>query len=338
MSTRTSPFILFAAIAVLMLPAVADAQRLLTDGLAGTSGSTIGPDGALYVTEGLTGKVIRVDPWTGDKSDYGTNLPPGGELLAGAGGPVDVAFIDGVAYVLVNLVNGCFGGPDAVGVYRMEAPDSFSLLADLGSWSASNPPVGFPYFLPCGVPYSLESFRGGLLVTDGHHNRILSVSMAGDISEFETFGNIVPTGLEVHGKTVYMAEAGPIPHEPENGSIVAIDANSHAVSAVASGAPLLVDVELGLGQTLYGLAQGEWCPPGGTPPDCGKFEGDPAEPNGGSLVEVNADGSFMAVASGLNLPTSMEFIGNSAFIVNLLGEIWVVDDVSRPPFGKKKRR
>lgn len=325
-----------ATLAALLVCTSSNAQRLLTNELAGASGSAIGPDGALYVTEGLAGKITRVDPWTGIKSDFGTNLPPGGALLEGAGGPVDVAFIDGIAYALVNLVDGCFGGPNAVGIYRMEAPDDFSLLADLGAWSASNPPVGFPYFLPCGVPYAIEPFRGGLLVTDGHHNRILWVSLEGDISVFQAFGNIVPTGLEVHGKTVYMAEAGPVPHESADGRIIAVDAKSHDVSAVAAGAPLLVDVEFGLGRTMYGLAQGEWCPPGENPPDCGKFEGAPAEPNSGSLVEVNADGTFSEVAGGLNLPTSMEFIGNSAYIVNLVGEIWVIDDVSEPPFGKKK--
>jgi hypothetical protein len=34
------------------------------------------------------------------------------------------------------------------------------------------------------------------------------------------FGNIVPTGLEVFGQRIYMGEAGPIPHLPENGRVV----------------------------------------------------------------------------------------------------------------------
>jgi streptogramin lyase len=34
-------------------------------GLQGGSGSTIGPDGALYVTESAAGRVTRVDPRTG---------------------------------------------------------------------------------------------------------------------------------------------------------------------------------------------------------------------------------------------------------------------------------
>jgi hypothetical protein len=53
-------------------------------------------------------------------------------------------------------------------------------------------------------------------------------------------------------------------------------------------------------------------------------------------VEVNADGTFTVLAEGLNLPTSFQFIGNTAYVVNLVGEIWKYDDVSSPPFGVSK--
>ena len=77
-------------------------------------------------------------------------------------------------------------------------------------------------------------------------------------------------------------------------------------------------------RTLFALAQGEWN---------GAFPGAPANPDGGSLVKINSNGSFTEIAGGLNLPTSLEFIGNSAYIVNLVGDIWVIEDVSPPPFG-----
>jgi hypothetical protein len=50
-------------------------------------------------------------------------------------------------------------------------------------------------------------------------------------------------------------------------------------------------------------------------------------------MEVNGDGTFTEVMYGLNLPSSFEFIGNSAYVVTLVGEIWVIDNVSNPPFG-----
>ena len=43
-------------------PSSQPTAELLAMGLQGASGSTVGPDGALYVTEGALGRVSRVDP------------------------------------------------------------------------------------------------------------------------------------------------------------------------------------------------------------------------------------------------------------------------------------
>ncbi|HXG24292.1 MAG TPA: hypothetical protein VNJ09_07055, partial [Chthonomonadales bacterium] len=94
---------------------------------------------------------------------------------------------------------------------------------------------------------------------------------------------------------------------------------------VASGAPLLVDVEFGRGRRLYALSQGEGVP--GTP------AGSPAKPNTGALVEVNGSGAFTVIVDHLDRPTSLEFIGNIAYVVTLTGEIWKIEDVSPPPYG-----
>ena len=139
------------------------------------------------------------------------------------------------------------------------------------------------------------------------------------------FGDIVPTGLAVRGKTIYMAEAGPVPHLPENGKVVSFGPKSATATEVASGGRLLVDVEFGRGRTLYALSQGVW-PLGGPP-------GSPALPNTGALVKVNGDGTFTGVTDGLNQPTSLEFIGTTAYVVTLGGEIWKIDGVSGPPYG-----
>jgi hypothetical protein len=156
----------------------------------------------------------------------------------------------------------------------------------------------------------------------------LWVKLNGDVSEFNVFGNIVPTGLEVHGHTVLMSQAGPVPHDADDGKVLAFGPKSLDPVIVGSGAKLLVDVEFGLGRTLYVLSQGEWD---------GAFEGSPAIPNDGSLLEVNEDGTFTAVAEGLNIPTSVEFIGNTAYVVGLAGEIFKIEDVSEPPFGRGRR-
>ena len=320
LSYKRKMFVLASAMFLLMASFTANAQ--LVTGLQGAQGSTIGPDGALYVTEGAVGRVSRVDPMTGEVTTFVEGLPPS---LIGIGGASDVEFIDETAYVLVTVIGFPFNAEGIDGLYRIDGPDSYTIIADIGAWSSANPPTT-PFDLPNGVQYALEKYRGGLLVTDGHLNRVLWVSEYGDIVEFMTFGNIVPTGLEVHGNRVYMGQAGPSPHLPEDGLVVMFGSKSPAVIEVASGAPLVVDVEFGLGRTLYALAQGEWD---------GAFPGAPALPFTGSLLEINADGSMTEVAGPLNLPTSVEFIGNTAYVVTLTGDIWVIENVSSPPFGRK---
>ena len=300
-------------------PASGDATaHLLVAGLEGGSGSTIGPDGALYVTENAAGRITRVDPRTGATTTYASGLP---RLIpaVGFGGPVDIAFLGRTAYVLVTLVGPDVGGSDVVGIYRVDGPTSFTVVADIGAFSIADPPAT-DFFVPSGVQYALQTYRGGFLVTDGHHNRVLRVTRDGQITVLRAFGNIVPTGLDVRGRTIYMAEAGPVPHLPENGKVVSFRPRSTSVREVASGSPLLVDMEFGYGHRLYALSQGV---------GSGGPEGAPALPNTGALVKVNRSGTFTVVIDRLNQPTSLEFIKNTAYVVTLGGEIWKIKGVSR---------
>jgi sugar lactone lactonase YvrE len=306
--------------------AEATARRLVT-GLEETQGSTVGPDGALYVTAPLTGSIWRVDPQTGAATVFATGLPARNPdpYFVGAG-VVDVAFLGQTAYALVTGV-----GPDlepgrdaVVGLYRMDGPSRFTVVADIGAFSEANPPAP-DFFVPTGFQYALEPYRGGFLVTDAHHNRLLNVTVGGEITELIAFPNLVPTGLAVSGNTVYVAQAGPIPHVPEDGRVVAFTPEGGAATEVASGAPLLVDVEFGRGRTLFALSQGVWN---------GPFEGAPADPGTGALVRVNADGTFTTLVGGLDRPTSLEVIGTTAYVVSLAGEVWTVSGIEGPPHGE----
>jgi len=294
----------------------------LDTGLESAKGSTVGPDGALYVTEGAVGRISRVDPLTGEVTTFASGLPPAIISIGGAiiGGAIDVAFIDNIAYALVTLVSPDVGGSDVDGIYRIDGPDSFTVVADIGEFNLANPPPT-PFVVPTGLQYALQTYRGGFLVTDGHLNRVLRVTLDGEVTVLIAFDNIVPTGLEVRGNTIYMAEAGPVPHLPENGKVVSFEPRSPTATVVASGAPLLVDVEFGGGR-LYALSQGIF-PVGGDP-------GSPALPNTGALVKVTAGGTFTVITEPLDRPTSLEFIGNTAYVVNLTGEIWKIDGVRCP--------
>jgi hypothetical protein len=91
---------------------------------------------------------------------------------------------------------------------------------------------------------------------------------------------------------------------------------------VASGARLLVDVEFGGGR-LYALSQGIF--PVGSPPAT------PALHYTGALVKVNGNGTFTVIIDSLDQPTSLEFIGKTAYVVTLTGEIWKIDGVDCNP-------
>ena len=291
------------------------------------TGSTIGPDGALYVTDGSAGSVLRIDRRSGRVTTYATGLPTKA-FATDIGGPVDVVFVGRTAYVLVTLVSGEIlgegGGPfgdanDKNGIYRLERDGGFTLVADIGRWSADNPP-GTDIFIDTGVQYAMERYQGGFLVTDGHHNRVLWVKRNGSINEVATFGNVVPTGLEVTKHRVFITQLGPIPHEPEDGKVLALRRGSDPIE-VASGASMLIDVERGPGGKLYALSQGQWN---------GVGEGSPAFPNTGRLVIVKRDGSLKPVVDRygqelvLDRPTSMELVGNTAYVVSVDGAVYKV--------------
>jgi hypothetical protein len=302
-------------------PCGAPSASLLAAGMSSGLGSTVGPGGDLYVTDPGAGAVLRMDPDTGDLTAFASGLPPS---IIGVGGAMDIAFQGSTAYVLVTLVAFDVGGNDVVGIYRVDGPSSFTVVADLGAYSLEHPP-NTSFFVPTGVQYALESFRGGFLVTDGHHNRVLEVGLDGDVDEVMAFGNVVPTGLDVRGNTVYLAEAGPVPHLPEDGRVVRFQTGGTTASEVAVGAPLLVDVEFGTGNDLYALAQGVF-PLDGP-------EGSPAAPDTGSLLQVSSHGTFSEVIGGLDRPTSLELIGDTAYIVTIDGEVWRVDCVGSPAHG-----
>src|SRR5213596_2844546 len=292
---RVTKFHFGGAIIVMMLavglvaasaaPCQVPTASLLVTGLEGATGSTVGPDGALYVTEGVAGRISRVDPQTGEKTTFASGLPQRLPIGLSVGGAIDVAFIDNIAYVLVTLVNDpLFPSSDVDGIYRMDGPDSFTVVADIGQFNLDNPPtIPFPYFIATGLQFKLETYRGGFLVSDSHLNRVLRVTLDGEISVLIDFDNIVPTGLEVRGNTVYMAEAGPDPHDPQAGKVVSFEPKSPTATEVASGVPFLLDVEFGGGGRLYAVSHGTVDP---------NIDPSNALPNTGALVKVNVDRTF----------------------------------------------
>ena len=84
---------------------------------------------------------------------------------------------------------------------------------------------------------------------------------------------------------------------------------------------MLIDVERGPHGKLYALSQGQWD---------GVGEGSPAKPNTGRLVIVKRDGSLKPVVDRrgqelvLDRPTSMEFVGHTAYVVSVVGKVYKI--------------
>jgi len=317
MSPRRLLLALVSALLLVLVPTAASAHHpgpdrtptLLVTGLSGGWGSEVGPDGALYVTSPAAGVISRVDPRTGAVTTFASGFPSNN-----GSGVTDVTFLHGTAYALVTFVAPEVGGTGVNGIYRIDGPTTATLVADLGAFAAANPPPT-DFFVATGVQYAFDTSRGGFLVTDGHHNRVYRVGLDGSIAVQITFDNIVPTGIDVHGRTVYMAEAGPLPHLAADGKVVTFGTWSDSATVLAAGGPLMVDVKVERGR-VYALAQGDW-PLGGQ-------AGSPAAPDTGRLLVANRHGGFDVLASGLDQPVSFQVLRGTAYVVTLTGEVWTV--------------
>ena len=62
--------------------------------------------------------------------------------------------------MLVTLVGEDVGGSDVVGIYRVDGPDTFTVVADIGAFALANPP-STSFFVPTGVQYSLDPIVTG---------------------------------------------------------------------------------------------------------------------------------------------------------------------------------
>src|SRR5688572_10785751 len=96
-----STLLLFNLGTVLAVPPPAEpVASLLVTGLDGGAGSTVGPGGAIYVTESKAGRIARVDPRSGEVTTFASGLPeafvprPGFNPDQGTiGGAMDIVFI-----------------------------------------------------------------------------------------------------------------------------------------------------------------------------------------------------------------------------------------------------
>jgi sugar lactone lactonase YvrE len=317
-------------------PPPPSAGERITEGLLGSIGAVVGPDGALYVAEagtggdtavetpegpaypGLTGRVSRINPETGARTTVADGLPSVSfEQGEPGSGPVDVAFIGDVMYVLVtgshNEVTGEDEWPN--GIYEIDEDGNPTLVVDIGAFNDDNP-VDFPDAFPGGNPFAMDVRGDDFFITDGNWNRVLRADTDGSVEELAAFDNVVPTGLEIQATgPLYMTEFSAAPHAPEDSKVVTIALPSGTTAEIASGYAQMIDVEFGPGGNLYVLQFGDQQLDENAPPPPGRI----------LLLE---NGELSPVVEGLFIPTSLDFDGETAFVTTLGGEVWRIEDFS----------
>jgi sugar lactone lactonase YvrE len=279
----------------------------IASGLRGAAGATIGPDHSLYVAESAAGAVARVDLRTGRVASYATGLPRSG---AASGGVVDVAFLGQVAYALL------LGGGGRGQVNRITSTRSTAWVADVGVITQAAATADGRWREPQPV---LQASRGALLVSDGHHHRVLRVTRRGAVTEFRSRSDLVPTGLDASSTSVFVAEVGRGWKGATLGKVSTLGLAPGSGSGVAAGPSPLLDVEVGRCSTVYVLSEGErgWHPPDPVP-----------APPYGELLRANQDGTLTAVVGGFSAPIGLEIVDDAALVLTGRGDVWRVSGLS----------
>lgn len=330
--------VLGAAVSAQDGPPPPSAGTMLAGGLVSTQGAAVGPDGWLYVTEGgtggdlditpddapagetltfgLTASISRIDPATGDKEVAAEGLPSFGFGDEGGGGLADVAFIGSRMYFLLTGSPGETGAVDYPnGIYRVNDNGTSSLYANIGKFNEDNP-VDFEDAGPTGNPFALEARGTTFYVTDGNYNRLLRVNSANNIDVVASFGNVVPTGLDVKGTgPVLFTEFSAFPHAPGDSKVVTVNVPGGAYTELASDYAQMIDVERAPSGKTYVLQFGDQQLDENGPPPPGRI--------------LRLEGTtFTPVVEGLTVPTSLDFVGDTALVTTLAGEVWKIEKFS----------
>ncbi len=177
-----------------------------------------------------------------------------------------------------------------VGIYRVDGPTSFTVIADIGAFSVANPAE-----TDVRRPDRTSSTRWSRTAAGSWSPTGTTTACCGSHSTARSpkliaFDNIVPTGLAVPGQHA-CSWPRPAPSRtcPRTARSCRSCRSRRLATEVASGARLLVDVEFGRGPTLYALSQGDL--PGRRLRRLARRCRTPAQ-----LVKVNWDGTFTVVA------------------------------------------
>lgn len=255
------------------------------------------------LTGGLTGRVSRITP-SGHRQTVTDQLPStqtsaltGREVF----GVTAVATHGNDLYVLVaaGCTKGNLNQPSAL--YKVEPNGRRTLIANLSAYYRSHPPAILDSdHDPDGVPYALLRKNGDWYILNANHGVLDKVDSNGRITRVTDltpqYGHITPTTLaEGNDGTLYIANVGRVPHLDGQSMLIKIDSNGAATTA-ATGLTSVLGLAVDCAGMFYALETATGST--GAPPFFAKGTG--------RVVRLE-NGTWVPLATGLNMPTGMTF-------------------------------
>lgn len=325
--TRFAPLIVLLFMTSFVLPVAGqnatpagEGITVVASGLTNPRGFTWGPDDTLYLALAGTGGET---PATIDGAEIGLYGGPTSSVVTIIEGEAvslvegipssnwrdenwvwgahDVTFLGDQLYILSAGGGVDFGNPDQpTSVLRLESDGSTTQVADLGTWSAENPPAFIPPdFNPSGSYFDMEAGDGVLWLSEAVGGRIITVTPEGEITLIADIsdGHPIPTGMAIAPDGgVYVGYLTSIPY-PDGASKVVHVAPDGTVTDHWTGLTALNDLATGPDGTLYAAEMAT-----------GNTEDPPfLTPNSGRIVRMTGPDSLEEVVIDLDTPAYLGF-------------------------------
>ncbi|MFN8633231.1 MAG: ScyD/ScyE family protein [Chloroflexota bacterium] len=299
--------------------------EVLVSGLNNPRGLTMGPDGAVYITEagragdeavkagfyhvpfniGRSARVTRVLP-DGTWQVVLDNLPSV-KTPDDVFGATGVAFVDDTLYVLTAAGGRDVGDPSYDNaILRVSPSGAVDTLVNITQLNYQNPPLARLRDLRAdvegGVPFGLTAMGGRLYATDGNLETVTEVNLDGTTRRLVELpaSNRVLVGLTgAPDGSLWVAEYGPLPHQPGASKISRLTLDGEMTVAWA-GLTEAIQVAFGPDGSAYVL----------------QFASRSRVTSSGSLIRRWPDGHLETLATGLNYPTGLALGPDGSFYVS----------------------
>jgi uncharacterized cupredoxin-like copper-binding protein len=311
-----------------------DKDGALYVALAGSGGAEVlGDDAEGYATTGNSGVVARIEqgnPVT--VSDFLPSTTVSGERTLG---PAAVAFLGDELYVLedANAMAFRLDGRQPDGVYRVNADNSLTLVADTAAWITANPTSFKPAdYNPEGELYAMVAVGAELWVVESNNGQVLKVSLDGEIERIADLStnHPLPTGLApAPNGGVYVGFLTPAPYTDGTSKVIEVTPDGK-VSDVWTGLTMITALAVAPDGTLNASEMAT----GNT--DKAPYIG----PSTGRVVRQTGPDKLEEVATHLNYPVALAIGPDKALYVaapalgtiDPNGYILRIDPTAKGPF------